>query len=350
MRVVHSPLHRQHAPEFEVTGGRPIPTYEVAARAEVILAALQAEGGFDAAEPRGFGTEPILAVHDAGLLRYLETAWDEWRRRGTGESAILPDTLLHARLREGQGEAPEPESPCGRVGFWCFDTATPIVAGTYPAARAAVDVALTAAEAVLAGERVAYALCRPPGHHAGPALFGGYCYLNNAAIAAAWLAAHGAGPVGVLDLDFHHGNGTQQIFYERPDVVFASLHADPRGTFPYFTGHAEETGAGPGTGHNLNLPLPPGTDESAYAAALETGLDWLGERTAGPLVVSLGLDTHERDPIGSFKLPTEAFERLGAMVAALGRPLVVVREGGYFVPALGDGVRRWLRGAGSVTG
>ncbi|MGZ6345701.1 MAG: histone deacetylase family protein [Candidatus Limnocylindrales bacterium] len=345
MLAVHAPQHRLHDPELEVTGGRPIPAYEVAARGEAILAALRADGGFSFQEPREFGPAPILAVHDEGLLRYLEGAWDDWRRAGTGASAIVPDTLAHARLREGMGAAPEPDSPCGRVGYWCFDTATPIGAGTYAAARASVDVALTASEAVLGGERLAYGLCRPPGHHAARALFGGYCYFNNAAAAAAWLAERGEGPVGILDVDFHHGNGTQQIFYGRADVAYASLHADPRGTYPYFTGHAGETGAGPGAGWTLNLPLARGTAEAPYAAALERALGWLDERTRGPLVVSLGLDTHERDPIGSFRLTTEAYGRLGGRVSALGRRQVILQEGGYFLPALGESARSWLRAA-----
>jgi acetoin utilization deacetylase AcuC-like enzyme len=345
MRVVHSPKHRLHEPPFEVTGGRQIPAYEVAARGEVILAALQADSSFTIEEPREFGAAPITAVHEVGLLRYLETAWAEWQRAGTGQDAIVPDTLLHARLRGRMGDTLEPDSPCGRSGFWCFDTATPIMAGTYAAARAAVDVALTAAEALLAGEPAVYGLCRPPGHHAASAMFGGYGYFNNAAIAAAWLTARGSGPVGILDVDFHHGNGTQQIFYARADVAYASLHADPRGTYPYFSGHTDETGAGPGRGWNRNLPLPPGTDAVAYGVALEAALDWLAERTAGPLVVSLGIDTHEHDPIGSFRLGTESYGPLGARVAALGRPLLILQEGGYHLPALGESVRRWLRGA-----
>ena len=345
MRVVASERHRLHEPPYEVTGGRQVPAYEVPARGEAILAALGQDGRFRVEEPREFGTAPILAVHEAGLLRYLETAWDEWRRGGTGQDAIVPDTLLHARLRAGMAEAPEPTSPCGRSGYWCFDTATPIVAGTYAAARAAVDVALSAGDLVLAGERVAYGLCRPPGHHATATMFGGYCYFNNAAVVAAWLASRGAGPLGILDLDFHHGNGSQQIFYARADVAYASLHADPRGTYPYFSGHADETGAGPGEGWNRNLPLPPGTDAVAYGSALDRALSWLDERARGPLVVSLGMDTHERDPIGSFRLTTEDYATLGARVAALGRPLVVLQEGGYHVATLGDSVRHWLDGA-----
>ncbi|HVQ23043.1 MAG TPA: histone deacetylase family protein, partial [Candidatus Saccharimonadia bacterium] len=195
MIVVSSPRHALHEPLREVSGGREVPAFEVGARATSILAALAEDGGFELQVPDEAGLEPILAVHEAGLVRYLESAWDEWRIGGTGGDSIVPDTLRHPGLRP-QGEAwPEPMSPCGRNGYWTFDTATPIVAGTWQAARSAVDVAITTAARVLDGTSVAYGLCRPPGHHAARDLFGGYCYLNNAAIAANWLTERTNGPV-----------------------------------------------------------------------------------------------------------------------------------------------------------
>lgn len=345
MQVVHSPKQALHEPPWETAGGREVPAYEVSARAASILAALGADGGFTVAAPGEHGVEPILAVHDAGLLRYLESAWSEWQRDGTGAPAILPDTILHARLREGMGDAPEPESPCGRVGHWCFDSATPIVAGTYDASRAAVDVALTAADLVLAGERLAYGLCRPPGHHAARALFGGYCYFNNAAIAAEWLARRTGEPVAILDLDFHHGNGTQQIFYERGDALYVSLHADPRRTYPYYAGHADETGSGAGRGANVNLPLPLGTADDAYVAALRIALARIAEHGGSTVIVSLGMDTYHLDPIGGFALTTGTYHAVGEAVASLGRRMIVLQEGGYHVADLGANVVAWLRGA-----
>ena len=187
MIVVSSPLHALHEPLREVTGGREKPAIEVGARATSILAAIEADGGFECLGPEAFGLEPILAVHDPGLVRYLETAWDEWRTGGTGGDSIVPDTIRHPGLRPTGDDWPEPDSPCGRVGYWTFDTATPIVEGTWRATCSAVDVALTAAARVADGAAAAYGLCRPPGHHAARDLFGGYCYLNNAAIAAEWL-------------------------------------------------------------------------------------------------------------------------------------------------------------------
>lgn len=345
MRVIYSATHLLHDPAFEVTGGRRIPAWEVTGRAEAIRAALDADAAFVRAEPDAHGPEPIAAVHEPGLVRYLESAWSEWRRHGTGAEAIVPDTIVHPALRAGMGPAPEPTSPCGRVGYWCYDTATPIVPGTYLAARAAVDVALTSAAAVLGGERAAYGLCRPPGHHAARAMFGGYCYFNNAAIAAEWLVRQTGGPIAVLDLDYHHGNGTQQIFWERPDVAYASLHADPNRTYPYYAGHATETGAGAGAGATFNQPLAAGTTDAEYLDALDRALDWLAGRPGELLVLSLGMDTYGQDPIGDFALTTPVYHEVGRRVAASGRPLVILQEGGYHVPALGENVRQWLRGA-----
>ena len=355
------------------------------ARAEAIRVALEADPAFALELPTEHGLAPALAVHEPGLVRFLEEAWDAWRYAGgaaagdggagdmaaggsppaAGGSAVsgaesrdgdagatatgfMADTFLHPGLRRGVAAAREPVAPGGRIGYWCFDTATPITAGAWPAARAAVDVALTAADAVLAGERVAYGICRPPGHHAGRAVFGGYCYLNNAAIAAEHLVRSGAGRVGVLDVDFHHGNGTQEVFWERGDVPYASLHGDPDRAYPYFTGRADETGGGKGAGATFNQPLPAGTGDAAYLAALERALDWLGGRHDGIIVVSLGIDTYAGDPICDFALTTPAYFEVGRRVAAAGARLVVLQEGGYHLGALGENVRQWLRGAAGL--
>jgi acetoin utilization deacetylase AcuC-like enzyme len=344
MIVVSSPLHALHEPPREVAGGREIQAFEVGARATSILAAIDADGGFEHVAPDDFGPGPILAVHDPRLVRYLETAWDEWRIGGTGGDSIVPDTLRHPALRPAGDEWPEPDSPCGRVGYWSFDTATPIVEGTWQAARSAVDVALTTAARVAGGAPVAYGLCRPPGHHAARDLFGGYCYLNNAAIAAHWLTERTGGPVAVLDLDVHHGNGTQAIFWERADVLYLSLHADPRGMYPYFTGHADEIGGGDGRGANVNVPLAPGTDDDTYLDALVAALERIAELGPATLVVSLGMDTYALDPIGGFKLTVAGYAAMGRRVADLGLPTVILQEGGYHVGDLGTNVVAWLRG------
>jgi acetoin utilization deacetylase AcuC-like enzyme len=389
MRVVHSPVHLLHDPVFEVFSGRVGPSCESPARAEAIRVALEADPAFSLELPTEHGLAPALAVHEPGLVRFLEEAWDAWRDTGgtaagdaarsgaagdaarsgaAGDAArggaavsatesggggkaaagFMADTFLHPGLRGGAAAAREPVAPGGRIGYWCFDTATPITAGAWPAARAAVDVALTAADAVLAGERVAYGICRPPGHHAGRAVFGGYCYLNNAAIAAEHLVRAGAGRVGILDVDFHHGNGTQEVFWERGDVPYASLHGDPDRAYPYFTGRADETGGGKGAGATFNQPLPAGTGDAAYLAALERALNWLGGRHDGVIVVSLGIDTYGGDPICDFALTTPAYFDVGRRVAAAGARLVVLQEGGYHLGDLGENVRQWLRGAAGL--
>jgi acetoin utilization deacetylase AcuC-like enzyme len=227
---------------------------------------------------------------------------------------------------------------------------TPVGRGTYAAARAAVDTALTAADLVLAGDAMAYGLCRPPGHHAPRAAYGGYCYLNNAAIAAQYLVDRAGEPVAILDVDYHHGNGTQQIFYARADVVYVSLHADPARAYPYFVGYADEVGSGEGTGATFNLPLRAGCDDEEYLRALDCALSRISAAAGSILIVSLGLDTYGGDPLGDFALTTDVFEGIGRRVASLGRRLIILQEGGYAVPQLGENTYRWLVGAEGCRG
>ena len=238
MLVVHSPAHLQHRYDVEIQHGQTVPALEIPERATSILEALTAAGRHTLASPRAYGMAPLGAVHEPAMLRYLESCWQEWAATGRTHP-IVPETVLLHTYRDGMGEVREPRTPAGRIGYWCFDTESPIVEGTWPATREAADVALTAAEAVLEGAPASYGLCRPPGHHAARRMFGGYCYVNNAAIVAEWLTARGAGRVGILDVDYHHGNGTQQLFWERADVPYASLHVDPDRAYPYFSGHAD---------------------------------------------------------------------------------------------------------------
>jgi acetoin utilization deacetylase AcuC-like enzyme len=344
MRVVFSAEHLRHAPTREVSDGGNVGMYEIPARAESIRAALALDGGFETIEPSEHGTDPITAVHEPEMLGFLERLWNDWRAFGQKAEEIFPDTFLLPGYREGMGPGREPGSPRGLIGRWCFDTATPVVEGTYRAARAAVDVALTAADLVLGGERFAYGLCRPPGHHAARAMFGGYCFFNNAAIVAQELLRSTDEPVAVLDVDYHHGNGTQQIFYGRGDVLYVSLHGDPDRAYPYHSGFAEERGTGAGEGATLNLPLPPRCSNEEYLANLDRGLEALAAFGEGVVVVSLGIDTYGRDPICDLALTTEAYHEAGRRVAALARRVVVLQEGGYFVPHLGENVRNWLLG------
>lgn len=350
MQVVHSPVHRAHDVTHETYMGEPIPAHEVVERAEIIRTALEADGGFTVIPPTMHGEAPIVAVHDPGLVRFLEEAWSALRGDPVRRSYLVADTYPTFRMFEGMSpeavaRQPEPEAAGGRAGWWGLDTANPIVEGTYMAARAAVDVALTTVDLVLGGEPAAYGLCRPPGHHAARSIAGGYCFFNNAAIAAEAIVRASGERVAILDVDYHHGNGSQQIFWRREDVFYVSIHADPRRAYPFFLGHGHETGEGPGVGENLNLPQPAGLADDAYLAAVDRALEAILARPGSVIVVSLGFDTYERDPIGDFALTAEVYREIGRRVAATGRRLVVLQEGGYFRPALGDNVRAWLRGA-----
>jgi acetoin utilization deacetylase AcuC-like enzyme len=278
-------------------------------------------------------------VHSPELVGFLEQAWPAWRAAG-GPEVLIPDTFALGRLARGGGR--DPGGGIGRAGWFCFDTATPLVAGSFAAAVAAADAALTAADLVAGGQPAAYALCRPPGHHAGPGYYGGFCLLNNAAIAARRLAA--LGRVAVVDVDFHHGNGTQDIFWEDPEVLYVSLHGDPAVHYPFFTGGAGETGGGPGAGATRNLPLPDGTGDDAYLEALAEAMAAVDAFDPAVVVVSAGFDTFEDDPIGAFRVTTGGFARIGAALAAAGRPLLVVQEGGYAVEALGANAVALMRG------
>jgi acetoin utilization deacetylase AcuC-like enzyme len=350
MPVVHSAAHRGHDPAVETFLGEPMPAFEVAERAERILVALAADGGFELVGPTEHGEGPITAVHDPGLVRFLAEAWPELRREGLPRTFLAADTYLNPAMTEGMSEEAigrlrEPTAIGGRAGWWGLDSSTPIVAGTYVAARAAVDVALTTVDLVLGGERIAYGLCRPPGHHAARALYAGYCFLNNAAIAAHAIATATGERVGILDVDIHHGNGTQQIFWRRGDVRYVSIHTDPDRQYPFFLGHADEIGEGDGRGENLNLPLAAGTTDDEYLAVVDRALEVLLEVPGSVIVVSLGFDTYCLDPIGDFALTTPVYHEIGRRVAATGRRLVVLQEGGYHRPSLGENTRAWLRGA-----
>jgi acetoin utilization deacetylase AcuC-like enzyme len=350
MQVVYSPRHLAHDIDTETFMGVAIPANEVAERGERIRTALGSDGGFRFVDPTDHGEAPITAVHDEGLVRFLEVAWSELRAQAIPRAFLSADTYPNRQMFEGMsGEAVarlrEPSHVGGRAGFWGLDSAAPLVAGTYDAARAAVDVALTAMDLVLGGEQVAYGLCRPPGHHAARSMYGGYCFFNNAAIVAHAIAATTGEHVAILDVDYHHGNGTQQIFWRRGDVRYISIHADPARAYPYFLGHPDETGEGEGSGENLNIPLRAGATDSEYLDATDRAVEAIAETTGSIVVVSLGFDTYGLDPIGDFALTTPVYHEVGRRVGALGRRLVILQEGGYHRPSLGENARAWLRGA-----
>jgi acetoin utilization deacetylase AcuC-like enzyme len=342
MKTFYNHLHAQHQGKVEMFRGALVPCFEVPARADHVLAELQRRQLGAVLQPQAFDEAALTAIHSPRYLRFLATAWDQWVALDPAhaDKDILPSVWPTRTFRTDI----EPDNFAAKVGLYSYDAGTPFTSGTWVAAREGAYCALSAAQAVLAGDRAAFALSRPPGHHAGADFFGGYCFLNNAALAAQHLRNAGMQKVAVLDVDYHHGNGTQAIFYDRPDVYFASIHGDPRTEYPFYLGHADETGSGAGLGANLNLPLPRGTDYATWAQALETALAGIAKFGADALVVSLGMDTFEGDPISGFKLTTQDYLRLGERLARAGLPTVFVFEGGYAVDAVGVNAVNVLQG------
>jgi acetoin utilization deacetylase AcuC-like enzyme len=326
--TLYDPVQRRHRPAYTLHRGRRSAALDTPARTESILAALDREGIGPVEPPDDPGLDPILAVHDAGMVAFLQAAH---QRHQAGAVPEDPDPVFPTFFPP-PGQRRRPASFEGQRGYYAADTEVPIDAATWPAARAAAHCAWTGARRLLDGARHVYALCRPPGHHAGPDVMGGYCYLNNVAVAAQWLGQ--AGRVAIVDIDYHHGNGTQAIFYANPGVWYGSLHVDPNEAYPYFAGYAAETGAGAGAGTNRNVPLPPGTGEAPYLAALAGLLDAAAAFDPRWIVVSAGFDTYERDPTGTFTLTRTSFAEIGRRLAAMGRPTLIVQEGGYCPPGI----------------
>jgi acetoin utilization deacetylase AcuC-like enzyme len=300
-----------------------------------IDAILEAVGTTEA--PRDCGMEPLLAVHSADYLAFLEAAHREWVAAGR-EGDAFPYTFPLVRRRAQSWDRVD-----AKLGHYGFDTSSPIGPGTWESAYWSAQTALAALDAALADGR-AFGLCRPPGHHSGTDYFGGYCYLNNAAIAADAALAKGRRRVAILDVDYHHGNGTQDIFYCRRDVAFASIHADPSTDYPFFWGRADEIGEGAGEGANLNLPLLRGTRWTDYERALDRALEWLSGFSPDLLIVSFGADTWGGDPISHFQLETADYRSISSRIAAAGLPTLILMEGGYAVDALGANVAEFLGG------
>jgi acetoin utilization deacetylase AcuC-like enzyme len=336
MRVIYSSNHSLHATADLTVEGHPFVIEEVPQRAEVIRRALEANGFGPCEAPKDHGCEPILAVHDPDYVDYLKHAFEVYVARYPGEQAVVPGTFALGARRKTR-------HIYGQAGYYAFGIGAPILQGTWQAAYWSAQCALTAADAVRQGEPAAYALCRPPGHHTTANQCGGFCYLNNAAIAARHLQAGQPGSrIAILDVDYHHGNGTQEIFYSDPSVLFCSLHADPDEDYPYFWGGAEERGEGSGAGFNRNWPLPLGITDPMYLAALCEAVEAIRAFAPRFLVVSLGLDTFTGDPVGGFALTTEGLAEAGQQIAGLGLPTVVVQEGGYLLEKLGTNAAAFL--------
>jgi acetoin utilization deacetylase AcuC-like enzyme len=331
MKTVYTEDHRHQDGKVELIDGKFLPPFEMPRRAQIVIDRVKDKKLGPIVAPKEFGLDPIRRVHDKGFVEFLRTAWDEWVL-AHGAYDALP---LAWHTRGFRKKPPLPEAIDGKLSYYAIDAGTPITAGTWRAVSAAVNVALTGVEMVEAGERAVFSLCRPPGHHAGSDFYGGYCFLNNAAIAAQAFRDRGAKRVAILDVDYHHGNGTQEMFYGRADVLTISIHADPRQEYPFFLGFADETGKGKGEGFHLNLPLRWGSAWDRYEGALQTAMKRIRKYGPEVIVVSLGLDTFKEDPISKFKLDHKDYLRMGEMIAGAGKPTLFIMEGGYAVDALG---------------
>ncbi len=345
--VVWSDTHRLHRPSGEVWIGLPSQADEVPERAAAIRGALEEAGAsVVAAEPHG--DEALLAVHDEALVGFLRDAWAGWVAAGypddPGQASVVGYIFPHPGL-VGPHEPLVAASAAARTGNFCFDTMTPVGPGTWEAARGAVDTALTACDLVLAGTRHAYACTRPPGHHVTRTAYGGSCYLNNAAAAAQHLRDRGVDRVAIVDVDVHHGNGAQSIFWERSDVFTVSVHVDPAaGWFPHFLGLAHENGTGAGEGANVNLPVAPGSGDERWLEAIGAAVTAVRKRGADVLVVALGVDAATADPNSPLEVTAAGFREAGRLLGALGLPTVVVQEGGYDLATIGGLVLAALGG------
>lgn len=335
MITVFDDAQRAHDPQMFLSSGAQRPCPEKPARIDALLAGVRLLGG-PIVQPPDAGAAPIAAVHPDRYLTFLQNIHARWSRIEGASAEVIPNIHPASRF-DGY-----PKSAVGQAGFHMTDTSCPISAATYQAAYASAQSAVHAADLVLGGEPAAYALCRPPGHHAFAESAGGFCYLNNSAIAAQRLRDAGR-KVAILDVDLHHGNGTQGIFYARKDVLTVSLHAHPERFYPFFWGYATERGEAEGLGANLNLPLPRGAGDAQFLAALAQGIEAVQAWGADSLVLALGLDAFEGDPFAGLTVTTKGFAQIGAVVRAMRLPTVIVQEGGYLCPELGQNLAAVLQ-------
>lgn len=337
MKVVTSTDYKSHNPSGFIARGQRTANPEVPERAEIFLEAVR-KGGHVLVEAQDHGMAPIEAIHAADYLDFLQTAWQEWSALPGAGPEIIPN------VHSGRNMSIHPTHIVGKSGHYQADTACPIGPGTWEGVYASAQAAVTAAELVRKSGDAAFALCRPPGHHAYADQAGGFCFVNNSAVAAQRFRDLGAKRVTILDVDVHHGNGTQGIFYRRSDVQTVSIHGDPRYFYPWFTGYADELGEGPGRGFNLNLPQDQGTGDEGFLAALEAAFDAINNFQPEALVVALGLDASEKDPLAFLAVTTEGFRRIGARLGKAGVPTLLVQEGGYISDILGDNLTAVLSG------
>jgi len=340
MKAFYADEQKRHDPKMFLSSGAQKPNPEQPERIERLLAGARA-AGLSIERPKDHGPGPIAAIHTPEYLDFLERIYERWQHIEGASEEVIPN--IHPIARNGS----YPASAVGQAGYHMADTACPISAETWESARWSAWSAVEAADAVIAGEVATYALCRPPGHHAFADVAGGFCFLNNSAVAAQRLRSQAA-RVAILDVDLHHGNGTQGIFYARGDVLTVSLHADPERFYPFFWGYADERGEGAGLGYNLNLPLPRKSGDDLFLEALQVGLRRIRSFSPDAIVVTLGLDAFEGDPFGGLSVTTPGFGRIAEAIATLRLPTVIVQEGGYLCEALGGNLTSFLAAYGAV--
>ena len=345
MIIISSPKHSLHAPRTEFFRGERVPCFESPSRLDFVLAELAARG-HEVRTPNTDSMDALQKVHSAAYLAFLQTAWQQWLALSPGNAGVQPFPSVWP-VRTLRYDI-EPDNFIAKLGLYSMDNGTPLAAGTWAAAKAGADAAASAAALVSSGERSVFCATRPPGHHAGTDFMGGYCFLNNAAVAAEALLAQGCKRVAILDVDYHHGNGTQSIFYERADVLFVSIHGDPKTEYPFYLGYANEMGIGEGKGFNLNLPLTAGATAERWFLALEAACQRVATYRADALVVSLGLDTFAGDPISTFALQSPDFVTLGQRLSGLVLPTVLILEGGYAAKELGMNAANVMDGFSGV--
>jgi acetoin utilization deacetylase AcuC-like enzyme len=339
MITVYSEDHQLHDGLLLSDGDAWVPSVECPARANNVAAEILNRNLGEIIAPRSYADDKLTTVHDADYVEFLSVAWDEWIAHGETGSNAKPFAFVGAGMRHADSD-----NIHSKLGRYSFDTDAPLVSGSWQAIRRSAETGLTGADLILEGEKFAFSACRPPGHHATAAFCGGYCYLNNTALAAQSFIDAGMDRVAVLDVDYHHGNGTQSIFSERNDVLTISLHADPAIEYPYFLGFADEPGAGAGEGFNRNYPLPFGTDWNTYGEALDDAITHVREFAPSAIVVALGLDTFAGDPTTHFEILATDYIAMGDRIAALSLPTLVVLEGGYAVDAIGENAANFLEG------
>ena len=340
MKTIFSPLHKHHWLKNELTAGELKPCFELPARAEFVLNEIKKRNLGPISEPQSYDQKHIEAVHDINYVEFIKSCWAQWEQEFGDKS----DAMASVFSRSNQGHRIS-QNIEGKLGYYSGDLTAGLGKNSWLAIKSSADTALDGAQAILSGDSSVFSLCRPAGHHASRSLMAGYCYVNNAAVAAQYYLDSEKAKVAILDIDYHHGNGTQSIFYQRNDVLFASIHGDPDSEYPFYLGREDEQGEGAGLGFNVNFPLPLHTTTwTEYQASLTAAFDEIKDYAPDVLIISLGVDTYEFDPISHFKLTSDDFTKIGQQIAALDLPTQFIFEGGYAVEALGVNTVNVLEG------